>query len=223
MNAAAVAYLAEGETLRRDLHGHASTDVNGPHRQRHGSVTITGTNDAPVIAGELFTGGVTEAGSNADTGTLTTSDSFSFDDADLTDTHSVGVHPGRRDARHAEPSDHRPRRPAPATAPCRWTYSVNAADVAYLAEGETLVESFTVTVTDDHRRSPTAPRSRSRSRAPTTRRSSLATPSRAASPRPAPTPTPARSPPATASASTTPTSPTPTRSAFTPVGARSAR
>ena len=96
-----MAYLAEGETLVESFTVTVATTSTASPTPRP-SVTITGTNDAPVIAGDVFTGGVTEAGSNADTGTLTTSDSFTFDDADLTDTHSVGVHPGRHDARHAE-------------------------------------------------------------------------------------------------------------------------
>ena len=122
-------------------------------------MTITGTNDAPVIAGELYTGGVTEASSNADTGALSTSDNFSFDDLDLSDTHSVGFAPiGTTLGTLSALSITDPATGA-GDGTVSWTYSVNAASVAYLAAGETLVESFTVSVTDVNG-SPTALRSR---------------------------------------------------------------
>ncbi len=148
VNAADAAYLAEGET-RVEEFTVTVTDVNGLSDNATVRVTIAGTNDAPVIAGDLFTGGVTEAGSNVDTGTLTTSSTFAFDDADLTDAHSVGFTPVGTTLGTLSTLSITDPATGLGDGTVSFTYSVNAADVAYLAEGETRVEEFTVTVTDD--------------------------------------------------------------------------
>ena len=149
VNAAAVAYLAVGETKVEDFTV-TVTDINGAPLNDTATVrvTITGSNDAPVIAGELFTGGVTELGSNVDTGPIGTSGTFNFDDADLTDTHNVSFVPvGTTLGTLSVLSITDPATGAgPGTV--SWTYAVNAAAVAYLAVGETKVEDFIVTVTD---------------------------------------------------------------------------
>ena len=58
------------------------------------ALVVNGTNDAPVIVGEAFDGYVMELGSNVDTGSIGTSGTFNFDDADLSDGHTVAVAPG---------------------------------------------------------------------------------------------------------------------------------
>ena len=61
------------------------------------NVTITGTNDAPVVAVTDVTGAVTELVTPA--GNLTDSGTIAFTDVDLTDTHSIDptsrLRPGR--------------------------------------------------------------------------------------------------------------------------------
>ncbi|MBR1251464.1 VCBS domain-containing protein [Bradyrhizobium sp. AUGA SZCCT0169] len=145
----ATQYLAATETATESFTIRIN-DNQGGFVDQLVTVTVTGTNDAPVIAGELFTGAVTELGSNVDTGSIGANGTFTFDDADLTDAHSVSFVPvgttlGTLSALSV--SD-------PATGAgdgtVSWTYAVNAADVAYLADGETRVEEFTVTVTDDN-------------------------------------------------------------------------
>ncbi len=150
VNASAVAYLAAGETLVEEFNVTVSDD-DGTALSDAATVrvTITGTNDAPVIAGEVFSEGVNELGSNVDVGAITASGSIEFDDADLTDAHTVdftavGATLGTLSALSvADPAT------GAGAGTVGWSYSVNASAVAYLAAGETLVEEFTVTVSDD--------------------------------------------------------------------------
>ena len=80
----AVQYLAAGEIVQERFTVTISDGKGGTVAQVV-TVTITGTNGAPVIDGTLFTGAVTELGSNIDTGTIGTGGSFTFDDTDLAD------------------------------------------------------------------------------------------------------------------------------------------
>ncbi len=143
--------LAAGESLTQTFtYTVLQTNPEGTTTQTASlTVTITGTNDAPVIAGEVFSEGVNELGSNVDVGAITTSGSIEFDDADLTDGHTVGFTPvGATLGTLSAVSITDPATGAGAGT-VGWSYSVNASAVAYLAAGETLVEEFTVTVSDD--------------------------------------------------------------------------
>ncbi len=62
-------------------------DGNGSTVDRTIDVTITGTNDAPVVAATDVTGAVTEQVTPA--GNLTDSGTIAFTDVDLTDVHSI--------------------------------------------------------------------------------------------------------------------------------------
>jgi VCBS repeat-containing protein len=143
----AFAHLALDQT-KTIVVSYSITDPHGASISQTETVTITGTNDAPLIAGERFTGAVSEHGFTEDMGSIATSGTFGFDDADVSDAHavsfvSIGVPLGTLSALTI--SD-------PATGAgdgtVAWTYTVDPAAVAYLAEGETRVEEFTVTVTD---------------------------------------------------------------------------
>src|SRR5207302_1715294 len=95
VSAADVEYLAKDQakvehfTITLD-------DGHGGTVDRTIDVTITGTNDAPVVAATDVTGAVTElvtpVGNLTDTGTI------AFTDVDLTDTHSIRPSPTRRSA-----------------------------------------------------------------------------------------------------------------------------
>src|SRR5207248_1869939 len=82
----AVEYLAKDQT-KVESFTITLDDGNGGTVARTASVTITGTNDAPVVAATDVTGAVTEqvtpAGDLTDTGTI------GFSDVDLTDAHSI--------------------------------------------------------------------------------------------------------------------------------------
>ena len=54
-------------------------------------VSITGTNDVPIVAAADVTGGVTELTTPPGTATLTDSGTIAFTDVDLTDTHSIST------------------------------------------------------------------------------------------------------------------------------------
>src|SRR5207248_1789821 len=84
--ASAVEYLAKDQT-KVETFTITLDDGNGGTVDRTISVTITGTNDAPVVAATDVTGAVTElvtpVGNLTDTGTI------AFTDVDLTDGHSI--------------------------------------------------------------------------------------------------------------------------------------
>ncbi|MFV5216231.1 VCBS domain-containing protein, partial [Azonexus caeni] len=99
-------------------------------------VTITGTNDGAEVSGK-DKGAVTEDASNpnlTDTGTLLVTDVDGTDEAQFQTTGivaSAGALGGLA-----------------ITATGDWTYTVANADVQYLGEGETKVETFTVKTVD---------------------------------------------------------------------------
>jgi VCBS repeat-containing protein len=106
---------------------------------------VAGADDAPVATGEL-SGAITEAAAPA--GTLTSSGTITFSDLDLADRHQVaGV---------TAPAGTLGRLVASVTTPASavdgsggsiaWAYTVDAADVEYLAAGETRVETFTLVI-----------------------------------------------------------------------------
>ena len=101
-------------------------------------VTITGTNDVPVLANSDVTGAVTEL--LTPTGNLTDSGSIAFTDVDLTDTHTVSVAPNGTPLGGLTASV--------SGNTINWTYNVAASTVEYLAAGQTKVEQFTVTLND---------------------------------------------------------------------------
>ena len=134
--AANVEFLAAGqhqiETFTFDV-----LDGRGGSVSRTVSVDITGTNDAPVVAGTEVIGAVIEDEDLSASGTLT------FADVDLADIHSVSaVTPslGALGSLTASVST--------GTGTVDWTYEVANADVQYLAQDQQTTESFTIQVTD---------------------------------------------------------------------------
>ena len=113
-------------------------------------VTITGTNDAPVITAQDLTGAVTEQ--ITPSGNLTDSGTITFTDVDLTDVHLVsatgtpiGSVLGTLTA--VKNSD---TTGTGAGGQLTWTYTVADSAVEYLAAGQTRVESFTITLDDQN-------------------------------------------------------------------------
>jgi hypothetical protein len=84
----AVEYLAKDETKVETFTFNVE-DGQGGSVERTVSVTVTGTNDVPVVEATDVTGAVTELVTA--TGNLTDSGSIAFTDVDLTDVHSVGT------------------------------------------------------------------------------------------------------------------------------------
>src|SRR5207248_513507 len=123
-------------------------DGNGGTVDRTISVTITGTNDAPVVAATDVTGAVTElvtpVGNLTDTGTI------AFTDVDLTDGHSISptitASAGALGALTASVTTDTTGSGLGGV--ITWDYSVAASAVEYLAKDQTKVETFTITLDD---------------------------------------------------------------------------
>src|SRR5206468_1828488 len=102
------------------------------------AITITGTNDAPVITSGAQAGGVFEG----DGGTnQTATGQVTFTDVDASDTHGYSATAAAHGTASVDASGH-------------WTYTAtDSGAVDALASGETLADSFVVTVADNHLRS----------------------------------------------------------------------
>src|SRR5262249_47566663 len=86
----AVEFLATGQTLTQTYTVQVA-DNNGGLTTQDVTITITGTNDVPVIGVAQLTGSVTEDVQGHETGSETTSGTIAFTDADLTDVHLVSA------------------------------------------------------------------------------------------------------------------------------------
>jgi VCBS repeat-containing protein len=113
------------------------------------TVTINGTNDAPAITAQDLIGAVTEHASAVN---LSDSGTISFTDVDLTDVHLVsatgtpiGTTLGTLTAvKNADTTG------TGTGGQLTWSYTVADSAIEYLAAGETKVESFTITLDDQH-------------------------------------------------------------------------
>ncbi|MCW5738470.1 MAG: VCBS domain-containing protein, partial [Enhydrobacter sp.] len=158
-NAAALQELGQGETLV-DTFNYTVSDATGSSVGLV-QVTVTGANDAPVIsvgAGDAISGNVTES----DAGNLTVSDTLTVTDIDRTDivladvqgVVASGVTAGLT-------SDNTALRAMLGLSPgtvigntatsgtLTWTFDSNTETFDYLGQGESLVLTYTVRVTDD--------------------------------------------------------------------------
>ena len=129
---AAVQGLGEGDTLT-DSFLVTVTDEDGLSDTRTVTITITGDGDAPVIGAGNDTGAVAEDGTLLASATLTSSDV----DTDDTPTWSAAAA-----SYGAAAID---------SATGQWTYTLDNSHAAVqgLGEGDTLTDSFLVTVTDE--------------------------------------------------------------------------
>jgi VCBS repeat-containing protein len=110
-------------------------------------ITITGTNDAPVVAAVDVTGAVLEAitpvGNLTDTGTI------AFTDVDVSDIHSLSaVTPSGGALGTLTASVSTDTTGSGLGGVVTWNYSVAASAVEYLAAGQTKVETFSFNVLD---------------------------------------------------------------------------
>lgn len=139
--AAATQALAQGATAT-DTFTYTVTDANGQTGTASVTVTVTGTNDAPVVTSgaAAATGSVTETGTNLGvavpgivtaTGTLTASD---------VDNGAVLTWSGNATGTFGSFAID------PTTGV--WTYTINETAAEALNSGQSVVETFTATVTD---------------------------------------------------------------------------
>ncbi|SCK21933.1 S-layer family protein, partial [Vogesella sp. LIG4] len=130
--------LAAGETLGDSFTVRVS-DNHGGFVDQLVSVTITGTNDAPLIdaANTTASGGVSEGDDNS---SRSTSGVIAYSDVDASDSHSFALQ-GTAAAYGTASVD----------ADGTWHYTVHdSGAVDALGAGETLGDSFTVRVSDNH-------------------------------------------------------------------------
>jgi VCBS repeat-containing protein len=148
----ALDFLAAGQTLIQkydvtvdDRHGGTASQVV--------TVTLTGTNDVPIITSTVSpaAGAVNElAGVTGSTSTDLATGSITFMDVDLTDVHSAGVTPqglhyiGTLTLGPVSDST------GGATGSVGWTFSVIEGALDFLAAGQTLVQKYNVTLDDGH-------------------------------------------------------------------------
>src|SRR5438105_50795 len=145
----AVEYLAAGQT-KLESFTITLDDQHGGLITKQIDVTITGTNDAPVITAQDLAGAVTEqiapAGNLSDSGIIT------FNDVDLTDVHLVsatGTPVGTTLGSLTSVKDSDTTATGTGCYPTRPSSDLDSA-VEYLAAGQTKLESFTITLDDQH-------------------------------------------------------------------------
>jgi VCBS repeat-containing protein len=107
------------------------------------TITINGTNDAPIVDPTEVTGAVT--GLVMPIGNLTDSGTINFTDVDLADNHSISsVAPSSGALGTLIPTVTADTTGTGVGGIVTWNYSVAASAVEYLAEGKHKVETFTV-------------------------------------------------------------------------------
>lgn len=148
LNNTAAQYLAVGQTVT-EVYTVKVDDGHGGTATQDVTVTLTGTNDVPVVTATDVTGGVTELVTAA--GNLTDSGTISFSDVDLTDVHSVGTVTPSAGALGTLTANVTQDSTGTGTGGVvTWGYSVAASAAEYLAAGQTKVETFTFTLSDGH-------------------------------------------------------------------------
>src|SRR5207253_1263317 len=115
-----------------------------------------GTNDGPTVtAGSTTaTGSVTEdgglVGSGNELGSETTSGTISFADVDLSDTHTVSSAAMGSDYVGSFSTTVSDDSTSEGAGTVSWTFTVSDSQIDYLAVGESLVQTYSVTVADGH-------------------------------------------------------------------------
>ena len=142
-----IQYLAANQT-KTEVFTFTISDPNGGTITQNVTATITGTNDAPVVAAIDVTGAVTELLTAA--GNLTDSGTISFTDVDLADVHTVStVTPSVGALGTLSVVKTTDTTGTGTGGLLTWNYSVAASAVEYLAQGQTKVENFIFDITDN--------------------------------------------------------------------------
>ncbi|MCK1586262.1 VCBS domain-containing protein [Bradyrhizobium sp. 169] len=153
LNNAAAQYLAAGQTVAESFvvtinDGHGSTATQTV------TVTITGTNDIVSITSGVQSGAVVEDAPSTPSlsDSLATAGSISFNDVDLSDGHTATFVAGAGNTTALGTFSLDPVSEAAnaANGSVQWHYALNSAAAQYLAEGQSVTESFVVTINDGH-------------------------------------------------------------------------
>lgn len=147
---AGFAYLGAGQTAVLVI-AYSVIDAQGASVAQTETVTITGTNDAPVINTAQTT--ATAEAQNQGTA-VTAQGTVAYTDADLTDTHNASV------ADDETAVGQLTLVPAPNGNAFNWSYSADPAEIAaalLASEDGTFSQTFLVTIADNHGGSITQP------------------------------------------------------------------
>ena len=138
-------YLAVGQIATLTYTLEVNDGDGGTHTKTF-VVQITGTNDLPILTATNVTGAVTELGTPS--GNITDSGTIAFSDVDLSNTHTVGVSNVGTPLGSLGTVKNTDTTGNGTGGQLTWTYTVAASAVEYLAQGETKVEQFDVSVND---------------------------------------------------------------------------
>jgi VCBS repeat-containing protein len=134
-------YLAAGETAT-DTFTYTVTDSDGDARTATVTVTITGSNDVPTLGAVVSTGAVVEDGAVSATG------SIAFADIDLRDAHTATSTANGSGYLGTFTTTVTDNGAGDGAGSVSWNFAVDNAAIQYLAAGQTLTQSYTVTVDD---------------------------------------------------------------------------
>ena len=153
-------YLAVGEKATETF-TYTIIDSFGGTSTATETVTITGVNDAPTIASANAAATITEIADNAsgeNTATRNASGSISFNDADISDNHTVsstaigtgylGTFTATLSADTNNNGDNDPGNPSPGSV--TWNFSLKDSALDYLSAGQTLTQKYNVVISDGH-------------------------------------------------------------------------
>ena len=151
----AIDELASGETITETF-TLTVDDQNGGTVNQNVVITITGSNDAPTItAATDVAGAITEISDGAageNSAAHSESGSFAIADMDLADVQDVSVSNSTTTGTRGVLGELTPsianNTTGDGTGVIAWTYSIDDSAIDYLADGETISETFTVTVND---------------------------------------------------------------------------
>src|SRR5207248_643499 len=147
----ALDFLSAGES-RVQTYAVTVDDQHGGTASQNVVITISGTNDAPVITSAAQAGTVTElANASGSTAADSSSGTVSFTDLDLSDTHSTSfVAQGSSYLGSFSLDALSPDSTSGATGHLGWHFSVADGALDFLAAGESRVQTYAVTVDDQH-------------------------------------------------------------------------
>src|SRR5262249_6513946 len=126
------------------------TDIKGASSTQLVTITITGTNEAPVITSGDQKGAVIEDTNVDNSGNLNTGGTITFTDVELTHTHTATFPP--RGSGYLGTFAHTLTSEASggSAGTVGWTFSVSDQAVDFLAKDQTLTQTYTVKVADNN-------------------------------------------------------------------------
>ena len=140
----ALQFLAQNQTLTQTYTVTVS-DNHGGSVDQIVTITIAGTEDAPTITGAVAIGSVTE-----DTLPTTASGTINFADVDLNDTHIVSAAPAASGYLGTFTPTLSNDSTDDGSGQVSWNFSVANSTLQFLAQNQTLTQTYTVTVSDNH-------------------------------------------------------------------------